>query len=124
MGMIQNSTRSLFDPKPPFTVIAEVLMSVNHPNRPPATSWLEEELQASGSDKAAGREYFAERADRKARKPPRRQTVKKLLESGQEEGRTFGHLGLHPKGSEVLRKVWAIARENATPLTPTEATWL
>ncbi|RIH80667.1 RIO1 family protein [Meiothermus hypogaeus] len=98
MGMIQNPTRSLFQPKPPLIGIAEVLMSVNNPNRPPATSWLEEELEASGydwlSDEADGREYFADRAHRKARKPPRRQTVKKLLESGQAQGRTFGDPGL------------------------------
>ncbi|WP_297859442.1 hypothetical protein [Meiothermus sp.] len=103
-------------------------MSVNNPNRPPATSWLEEELEAPGSDRlsdeASSQEYFADRAHRKARKPPRRQTVKKLLESGQAQGRTFGHLGLHPQGSEVLRRVRQIARENATPFTPVEESLL
>lgn len=54
----------------------------------------------------------------------RRQTVKKVLESSREEGRTFGHLGLHPKGLEVLRRVWQMARENATPFTPMEANLL
>ncbi|MER3484280.1 MAG: SudD [Meiothermus sp.] len=47
-------------------------------------SWLEGELndvELQDDDPQAG-EYFADRAHRKARKPPRRQTVKKLLEEG------------------------------------------
>ena len=32
--------------------------------------------------------------------------------------RTFAHLGLHPKGSDVLRRVWQIARANPTQFTP------
>lgn len=38
--------------------------------------------------------------------------------------RTFGHLGLHPKGSEVLRKVWQIAHANPTQFTPVEVTFV
>jgi len=38
--------------------------------------------------------------------------------------RTFGHLGLHPKGSEVLRKVWQIAHANPTLFTPMEVTYV
>lgn len=38
--------------------------------------------------------------------------------------RTFSHLGLHPKGSEVLRRVWQIAHANPTPFTPVEVTYL
>lgn len=38
--------------------------------------------------------------------------------------RTFGHLGLHPKGSEVLRKVWQIAHANPTLFTPMEVTFV
>lgn len=113
MGTVQNLTNHPFDPRPPFTGISEVPMSVNNPNesslqqasssdvnplKSEATSWLDEELQVSTSDwlsdEAAGHEYFADRAHRRARKPPRRQTVKKLLESGQEQGRTFGDPGL------------------------------
>ncbi|MCX7783198.1 MAG: hypothetical protein N2318_06085 [Meiothermus sp.] len=66
--------------------------------KPEAASWLDEDLEVSGSnwlsDEADSQEYFADRAHRKARKPPRRQTVKKLLESGQEQGRAFGDPGL------------------------------
>lgn len=88
-------------------------MSINNPNgsslqqasssevdslKSEATSWLDEELRVSTSDwlsdEADGHEYFADRAHRRARKPPRRQTVKKLLESGREQGRTFGDPGL------------------------------
>lgn len=32
--------------------------------------------------------------------------------------RTFSHLGLRPKGGDVLRKVWQIARANPTQFTP------
>jgi RIO kinase 1 len=38
--------------------------------------------------------------------------------------RTFAHLGLHPKGSEVLRRVWQIAHANPTQFTPMEVTYL
>lgn len=113
MGIVQNPPNHPSDPKPPFMGISEVPMSVNNPNRPSlhqtsssdvdltnseATSWLDEELDTSTSDwlsdEADSHEYFADRAHRRARKPPRRQTVKKLLESGQEQGRAFGDPGL------------------------------
>lgn len=38
--------------------------------------------------------------------------------------RTFGHLGLHPKGSEVLQRVWQIAKHNPTQFTPAEVQYL
>ncbi|WP_299431074.1 RIO1 family regulatory kinase/ATPase [uncultured Meiothermus sp.] len=82
-------------------------MSINNPRLHPlqappsdseAATWFDEELRASSfdwlSNEADNHEYFADRAHRKARKPPRRQSVKKLLESGQEQGRAFGDPGL------------------------------
>lgn len=38
--------------------------------------------------------------------------------------RTFSHLGLHPKGGEILRRVWRIAHDNPTQFTPMEVTYL
>lgn len=38
--------------------------------------------------------------------------------------RTFGHLGLHPKGGEVLRRVWQIALQNQTQFTPFSGEYL
>lgn len=82
-------------------------MSINNPRLHPlqappsdseAATWFDEELEASSfdwlSNEADNHEYFADRAHRKALKPPRRQSVKKLLESGQEQGRAFGDPGL------------------------------
>lgn len=107
MGIVQNLTNHASDPKPPYVGISEVPMSVNKRNLQPlqapssdseAAAWFDQELKAPGAhwlwDEAESQEYFADRAHRKARKPPRRQTVKKLLESGQEQGRDFGDPGL------------------------------
>jgi hypothetical protein len=103
-------------------------MSVHHPHlqalQAPssdseAAAWFVPEPKPTSSgrlwDEADTREYFAHRM---GRKPPRHQSVKKRLEVYQEGGRANGHLGLHSKGSEVLRRVWQSARENATPFTP------
>lgn len=38
--------------------------------------------------------------------------------------RTFGHLGLHPKGPEVMRRVWQIAHSHPTQFTPMEVSYL
>lgn len=65
------------DPKP-FPHSDEV------PMLPEDKNWLQDELEEvelQEDDPESG-EYFADRAHRKARKPPRHQTVKKLLEDG------------------------------------------
>jgi hypothetical protein len=104
-------------------------MSVHHPHlqalRAPfsdseAATWFDPEPKPTSSDwlwdQADTREYCAHRI---GGKPPRRQSVKKLLEVCQEKSRANGHLGLHPNSSEVLRRVWQTARENAAPFTHT-----
>jgi hypothetical protein len=84
-----------------------------------AAAWFDQELKPTSFDwlwdEADTREYFAHRM---GRKPPRHQSVKKLLEVCQEQGRAFGHLGPHPNSPEVLRRVWQPAPESVTPFTP------
>jgi len=57
------------------------------PMLPNDKNWLADELEEVEleADSPQAGEYFADRAHRKARKPPRHQTVKKLLEEGQKD---------------------------------------
>jgi hypothetical protein len=85
---------------------------------PEAEAWFDQGPKPTSFDwlwyEADTREYFAHRI---APKPPRCQS-KKLLEVYQEQVRANGHQGPLLNGSEVLRRVWQTARENATPFTP------
>jgi RIO kinase 1 len=91
MGNVQTQTLDRFGPKPSLVNAIEVQML-------PSQSWLDEieDQPESLIDEEETQEYFAERAHRKARKPPRRQTVKKLLEEGLKNpsGPKFGDPGL------------------------------
>lgn len=86
------------DPKP-FPYFEVPMLPEDH-------NWLADELadvDRQNDDPQTG-EYFANRAHRKARKPPRRQTVKKLLEDGLKDPKA-------PKFSDPgLQALWEAKR--------------
>lgn len=97
-----------------------------------AKSWLDEELEAplGLEDDPETRQHFAERAHRLARKPPRRRSVKKLLEDGLKDPRAprFGDPGLQnlyerEQFSELLWELRSGKEATVYVVRATEKSW-